>query len=98
MSKLKVVVTRKWPAEVEAQLKDLYDVQFNESDIPMTSDELKHALQSADALLPTVTDALTSDVLSIENKRARIIGNFGVGYMLIPLRHRDSLSLIPLMF
>ncbi len=80
MNKPKVVVTRKWPAEVEAQLKDLYDVQLNESDNPMTSDELKHALQSADALLPTVTDALTSDVLNVENKRTRIIGNFGVGY------------------
>ena len=80
MSKLKVIVTRKWPSEVEAQLKDLYDVQLNESDIPMTSDELKHALQSADALLPTVTDALTSEVLSVENRQTRIIGNFGVGY------------------
>ena len=94
MSKLKVVVTRKWPAEVEAQLKDLYDVQFNESDIPMTSDELKHALQSADALLPTVTDALTSDVLSIENKRARIIGNFGVGYNHIDVNTAKAQGLV----
>ena len=38
MSKPKVVVTRKWPAEVEAQVKDLYDVQLNESDNPMTSE------------------------------------------------------------
>jgi len=34
MSKPKVIVTRKWPAEVEAQLKSLYDVQLNESDVP----------------------------------------------------------------
>ncbi len=94
MSKPKVVVTRKWPSEVEAQLKDLYDVQFNESDIPMTSDELKHALQSADALLPTVTDALTSDVLSVENKRARIIGNFGVGYNHIDVNTAKAQGLV----
>ena len=94
MSKPKVVVTRKWPAEVEAQVKDLYDVQLNESDNPMTSEELKHALQSADALLPTVTDALTSDVLNIENKRARIIGNFGVGYNHIDIHAAKAQGLV----
>ncbi len=41
MNKPKVVVTRRWPAEVEAQLKELYDVQLNESDIPMTAEQLK---------------------------------------------------------
>ncbi|CAA9890352.1 Glyoxylate reductase [Candidatus Methylobacter favarea] len=80
MSKPKVVVTRKWPAEVEEQLKALYDVQLNENDIQMTADELKEALRTADALLPTVTDPLTAEVLGIEGKRAKIIGNFGVGY------------------
>ena len=80
MSKPKVIVTRKWPAEVEAQLKALYDVELNESDIPLTADELKLALQTADALLPTVTDAITAEILNVENKRAKIIGNFGVGY------------------
>ena len=44
MNKPKVIVTRKWPAEVEAQLKALYDVQLNESDISMSADELKQAL------------------------------------------------------
>jgi lactate dehydrogenase-like 2-hydroxyacid dehydrogenase len=80
MSKPKVIVTRKWPALVEARLQDLYDVKLNESDVPMTAYELKAALQTADALLPTVTDAITVDILSVPNKRAKIIGNFGVGY------------------
>lgn len=80
MSKPKVVVTRRWPAEVEAQLKSLYDVQLNEFDIPMSADELKLALQTADALLPTVSDAITADILNVEGKRAKIIANFGVGY------------------
>ena len=80
MSKPKVVVTRRWPAEVEAKLKELYDVALNETDVPMTPDEMKRALQTADALLPTVTDQVTADVLRVPNKRARINGNFGVGY------------------
>jgi lactate dehydrogenase-like 2-hydroxyacid dehydrogenase len=80
MSKPKVVVTRRWPALVEARLQELYDVQLNETDIPMTADDLKTALQTADALLPTVTDLITADILGVTNKRAKIIGNFGVGY------------------
>jgi lactate dehydrogenase-like 2-hydroxyacid dehydrogenase len=94
MSKPKVVVTRKWPAEVEAQLKTLYDVQLNESDIPMTAEALKKALQTADALLPTVTDAITADILGISGKRAGIIGNFGVGYNNIDVKAAKEQGLV----
>lgn len=80
MTKPKVIVTRKWPAPVEDKLKELYDAQLNETDVAMTADQLKAALQNSDALLPTVTDTITADVLSVPDKRARIIGNFGVGY------------------
>ncbi|ASF47809.1 2-hydroxyacid dehydrogenase [Methylovulum psychrotolerans] len=80
MNKPKIIVTRRWPAEVETQLKDLYDVQLNESDIPMNAEQLKLAMQTADALLPTVTDPITADIIGVENRRVQIIGNFGVGY------------------
>ena len=80
MSKPRVIVTRKWPAEVEAELKANYDVQLNAQDIAMTADALQDALRTADALLPTVTDPITADVLSAEPLRAKFIGNFGVGY------------------
>lgn len=86
MNKPKVIVTRRWPAEVENQLKALYDVQLNESDVPMTADALKHALQSADALLTTVSDAITAEVLNVPNKRAKVIGQFGVGFNNIDLQ------------
>lgn len=80
MNKPKLVVTRKWPKSVEDQLSALYDVQLNATDIPMTDAELKHALQTVDALLPTVTDKITADIINVPDKRAKIIANFGVGY------------------
>ncbi|MGR9085454.1 MAG: 2-hydroxyacid dehydrogenase [Gammaproteobacteria bacterium] len=80
MNRPKAVVTRKWPAEVEARLKELFDVKLNERDIPMAADELKEALRTADALLTTVTDPITADILGVAGKKTRIIGNFGVGY------------------
>lgn len=94
MSKPKVVVTRKWPAEVEAKLKELYDVRLNENDVPMSADELREAMQSADALLPTVTDVITADILRVDSKRVKIIGNFGVGYNNIDIRTAREQGLI----
>lgn len=80
MSKPRVIVTRRWPAEVEARLKTLYDVQLNEDDKPMSIEALKEAMRSADAVLPTVTDPITADVLNAEPLRAKFLGNFGVGF------------------
>ena len=80
MTKPVAIVTRKWPNENEDRLKELFDVTLNESDKPFTTDELKSALQNCDVLMPTVTDKITADVLSVENRRANMIGNFGVGF------------------
>lgn len=80
MSKPKVIVTRQWPTEVEAELKANYDVQLNEQDVAMTVDQLQDALCSADAVLPTVTDPVTAEVLSAEPLRAKFVGSFGVGF------------------
>lgn len=80
MSKPKVVVTRRWPEEVESKLKELYDVQLNELDNPMSAEQLQEALRSADAVLPTVTDPITAEVLGVEPLRCKVLGNFGVGF------------------
>ena len=78
--KEKVLVTRKWPNAVEEQLKTRYDVTLNEDDQPLTADDFKHALQNFDAVCPSVCDSFPAEVLNIENKRCRILANFGVGY------------------
>ena len=80
MSKPKVVVTRRWPETVETQLREHFDVQLNEDDRPLSKQALKDALGSADALFPTVTDPIDAEVLSAEPLRARLIGNYGVGF------------------
>lgn len=80
MSKPKVIVTRRWPEVVENRLQELYDVQFNRDDHPMSAAELQGALRSADAVLPTVTDPINAEVLRAEPLRCKILGNFGVGF------------------
>ena len=78
--KFKVLVTRKWPKPVEDKLKTTFEVKLNENDVPMTQEQLKNAIDNYDALLPTVTDSISDEIISYENRRAKIIGNFGVGF------------------
>jgi len=80
MSKQKVIVTRRWPEPVEKVLSERYDVTLNESDTPMTKDELQEALRSCDAFCPTVSDKVDAEVLDIDGIKAQIIGNYGVGF------------------
>jgi lactate dehydrogenase-like 2-hydroxyacid dehydrogenase len=65
---------------VEEKLRHLYDVTLNETDRPLTADEFKAALQQYDAVCPTVCDSFPAEILNVENKRCKILANFGVGY------------------
>lgn len=74
----RVLLTRRWPAEVEAHLDGLYDLTRNEADLPMSAEALAEAVQTHDAICPTVTDTIDASVIARPG-RARILGNFGVG-------------------
>jgi len=80
MSKAKILITRKWPASVEAELMKHYDVQCNDSDVAMTVDELRAALGEYDAILPTVTDNMGAAVFDTDTIRTKAICNYGVGF------------------
>jgi lactate dehydrogenase-like 2-hydroxyacid dehydrogenase len=75
-----VVVTRRLPEPVEEELSREFDARLNRDDRPLGPDGLQEALRNADALLCTVTDRLTAEVLSAEPRRARLLANFGVGF------------------
>lgn len=83
----KVLLTRRWPGEVEHHLSQRYDLTINEQDVPMDAAALQVALASYDAVCPTVTDKLTAEVLSAAaGGRVRILGNYGVGVSHIDLQ------------
>jgi len=80
MNKPKVLVTRRWPEPCETRLREAYDVTFNPDNQPLTLAELRTALRTHDAVLPTVSDKLPAEVFGDEPPRCRILGNFGVGF------------------
>ncbi|MDM9622545.1 D-glycerate dehydrogenase [Rhizobium sp. S96] len=79
MPRPKILVTRRWPSAVEAVLSERFDVTFNTGDQPMSAEAIADALRSHNGVLPTVSDKLPASVFEGET-RARILGNFGVGY------------------
>ena len=90
-----VVVTRKLPGAVEDRLEREFETRLNRDDHPFTAAELQEALRGADALLPTVTDRFTGELLfSVEPLRARILANFGVGYNHIDVNAAKARGLV----
>lgn len=81
----RVLLTRRWPAAVEAALAAQFDLVRNEEDVPLSAGELADALATVDALCPTVTDNLDATLLGAEDVRTRLIANFGVGFNHIDL-------------
>lgn len=86
MPTLRILLTRRWPSEVEHYLAQRYDVTVNERDAPMDAAALKAALATYDAVCPTVTDKLTADVLAAAvGGKLKVLGNYGVGVSHIDL-------------
>lgn len=77
--KTKVVVTRKLPDVIETRMMELFDVQLNLDDTPMTKAQLIDAVATADVLVPTVTDRIDLGVLSHAGDNLRLISNYGTG-------------------
>jgi lactate dehydrogenase-like 2-hydroxyacid dehydrogenase len=75
-----VLLTRRWTEQVERYLGERFDVTLNEADVPMSADALRAAMREYDAVCPTVTDRIDANVLGVDGRRVRLIGNFGVGY------------------
>ncbi len=74
-----VVVTRKLPDSVETRMRELFEVELNPDDRPMTQAELAKAAQRADVLVPTVTDEIDAKVIEQAGSGLKLIANFGNG-------------------
>ena len=77
--RLSVVVTRRLPEPVERRMAELFDVTLREDDAPMSREALAAAMQGADVLVPTITDAIDGTLLAQAGERLKLIANFGAG-------------------
>lgn len=74
-----VIVTRKLPEATEARMRELFDTRLNETDTPMSESALIAAMQSADVLVPTITDHISAELIAQAGDRLKLIANYGNG-------------------
>lgn len=75
----KLLITRTWPAAVEAELNRRYEVTFRNT--PLGVQEWRDALQQYDAVCPCVSDKLGAEIFQGSGgRKTRLIANYGVGY------------------
>lgn len=81
VSRPKVIVTRRLPQPVETRMAELFDVELNLDDAPMSADALADAAARCEVLVPTVTDEIDASVLAAGagGGRLKLLANFGVG-------------------
>ncbi len=74
-----VIVTRKLPEAIEARMAELFETRLNDADEPMSREQLREALQTADVLVPTVTDRIDARLLAHSGPKLKLIANYGTG-------------------
>src|ERR1700743_548164 len=74
-----VVVTRRLPDAIETRMRELFDAKLSHEDAPMTQAQLIEAVQTAEVLVPTITDKIDSKVIVRAGPNLKLIANFGTG-------------------
>ena len=78
--KPKVIVTRRLPTAVENRMIELFDVELNKDDIPMSRGEIAAAMMKADVLVPTISDIIDQKLLARAGDNLRLIASYGAGF------------------
>jgi glyoxylate reductase len=74
-----VILTRRLPEGIEARMAELFDLERNRADEPMSRANLKAAAARARVLVPTVTDRIDEEIIAAAGPQMRLIANFGNG-------------------
>ena len=74
-----VFLTRKLPDSTETRMRELFDTRLNETDMPMSDEELRAVVKQADVLVPTVTDRIDADLINAAGDQLKLIASFGTG-------------------
>ena len=84
--KPKIILTRQLPDSIETRMRELFNATLNETDMPLSKEELIDAVQNADVLVPTVTDTIDEEIIAAAGPQLKLIASFGVGVDHIDLK------------
>ncbi len=74
-----VILTRTLPGSIETRMRELFDARLNETDKALSQEALVEAVQTADVLVPTVTDRIDAELIAKAGDQLKLIASFGTG-------------------
>ncbi|MDK3017481.1 2-hydroxyacid dehydrogenase [Pseudodonghicola flavimaris] len=78
---MRVLLSRPMPPATVAAAEELFEVEVRQSTQPMSAAELRAGLAVFDAMMITLGDRVTAEILQdFGRPRCRMLANFGVGY------------------
>ena len=80
-----VLVTRRLPSSVIAQLEDVFDVDLYTGSVAISREELLRRVVGTSALVCLLTDAIDAAVLDAAGPSLKVVANVAVGYNNIDL-------------
>ena len=94
LEKAVVVATRGLPKAIEVRMSELFRTSLNKDDSPFSREQLIEAVQTADVLVPTVTDNIDAALLKQAGPQLKMIANFGVGVNHIDLEEARARGIL----
>ncbi|MDX2482404.1 MAG: D-glycerate dehydrogenase [Pseudodonghicola sp.] len=78
---MRILLSRPMPPATVAAAEALFEVELRQNTQPMSASELRAGLAVYDAMMVTLGDQVTADLLQdFGRPRCRMLANFGVGY------------------
>ena len=84
----KVLVTRKLPDEIEARMRELFDVEFRNGAVNAAD------VAGIDVLVPTIVDSIDASLIEAAGERLKLIANYGNGVDHIDLKAARARSIV----
>ncbi len=74
-----VYVTRLLPEIVLQRMSELFEIEINKNDKPLSNEELKKVFKKFEVIVPTVTDKIGQEIIESSGENLKLIANFGNG-------------------
>ncbi|MAV46551.1 MAG: D-glycerate dehydrogenase [Alphaproteobacteria bacterium TMED89] len=78
--KPRILLTTPWPERAVMAMQNHFEIDIHAGPLPMPEDRWLQALQTYDAIAPTVIDRIPAQAYRASENRTKVLGNFGVGY------------------
>lgn len=88
---MKLFITAKVPDQVYSEFDDKFEIEYNDSNIPLSKEQLMKGIKDCEILLCPLSDKIDADVLRA-GKKLKLVQNYGAGFDNIDIKTADDLG------